>query len=249
MPKDYKDAPAARAESRLNHPMLLGMIIGLLLGIVISLAVALWLNRLSNPFVDKARPVEPVSKMAPAQPPAPPEAARAAERAARGKEAADKAVADKAAKGKEAADKTVADKAAKPAERPRFEFYQILPGDKEVSEKEAKAAAIKPAPPPTGATRPGSTPAMPKPHSGEVYWLQAGAFSEQREADNLKARIALTGLEATVRAVSIPDKGTLYRVRLGPYQNLDDANRNKTTLSQNGVGTAIIRTTDEARNP
>ena len=232
MPKDYKDAPAARAESRLNHPLLLGMIIGLLLGIVISLAVALWLNRLSNPFVDKARPVEPVSKIAPAQPPPPADAAKAAEKAAKGKDAPDKA--DKAA--------------VKPAERPRFEFYQILPGDKEVSDKEAKAA-VRPPPPASGASRPGSTPAMPKPHSGEVYWLQAGAFSEEREADNLKARIALTGLEASVRAVSIPDKGTLYRVRLGPYQNLDDANRNKTTLSQNGVGTAIIRTTDEARNP
>jgi cell division protein FtsN len=56
-------------------------------------------------------------------------------------------------------------------------------------------------------------------------------------------------LEATVRAVTIPDKGTLYRVRLGPYQSLDDANRNKSVLSQNGVGAAIIRTTDEARNP
>ena len=229
MPKDYKDAPAARDESRLNHPMLLGMIIGLLLGVVISLGVALWLNRLSNPFVDKARPVEPVAKIAPAQPPPPAKAAKAAE---------------KAAKGKEAADKT-----AKPPERPRFEFYQILPGDKEVSEKEARAAAIRPAPPPTGGTRPGSTPAMPKPHSGEIYWLQAGAFSEEREADNLKAKIALTGLEATVRPVNIPEKGTLFRVRLGPYQSLDDANRIKTTLSQNGVGAAIIRTTDETRKP
>ena len=80
-----------------------------------------------------------------------------------------------------------------------------------------------------------------------VYWLQAGAFAEEREADNLKARIALTGLEASVRAVSIPDKGTLYRVRLGPYQSLDDANRIKSALSQNGVGAAIIRTTDEAK--
>ena len=85
MPKDYKDAPAARDESRLNHPMLLGMIIGLLLGVVISLGVALWLNRLSNPFVDKARPVEPVAKIAPAQPPPPAEAAKAAEKAAKGK--------------------------------------------------------------------------------------------------------------------------------------------------------------------
>jgi len=38
MPKDYKDAPSPRAESRLNHPLLLGMIIGLLLGVVISLS-------------------------------------------------------------------------------------------------------------------------------------------------------------------------------------------------------------------
>ena len=61
MPKDYKDAPAARASSRLSHPLLLGVIIGLLLGIVISLAVALWLNRLSNPFVQKSnRAIEPL---------------------------------------------------------------------------------------------------------------------------------------------------------------------------------------------
>lgn len=229
MPKDYKDAPAARNDSRLNHPLLLGMIIGLLLGIVISLAVALWLNRLSNPFIEKgSRPVEPVAKIAPTQPPPPPEAAKSAEKAAKGKDA---------------------EKATKPAERPRFEFYQILPGDKEVTEREARAALARPAPPPGAAAKPGSSPSAPKPHSGEVYWLQAGAFSEEREADNLRARIALTGLEAHVRAVTIPDKGTLYRVRLGPYQSLDNANRIKTTLSQNGVGTAIIRTTDEARNP
>ena len=82
-----------------------------------------------------------------------------------------------------------------------------------------------------------------------MYWLQAGAFSEEKEADNLKAKIAFTGLEATVRAVNIPDKGTLYRVRLGPYQSLDDANRIKAALTQNGVGAAIIRTNDEAKNP
>jgi len=236
MPKDYKDAPSPRAESRVNHPLLLGMIIGLLLGIVISLAVALWLNRLSNPFVEKGRAPEPISKVAPAQPQPPAEAARAAEQAAKGK-----------LPTPEKGEKTAAEKTAKAQERPRFEFYQILPGDKEVS-GEAKAVSPKPpAVPPT--TKPGSSPIAPKPHSGETYWLQAGAFSEEREADNLKAKIALTGLEATVRPVSVADKGTLYRVRLGPYQSLDDANRIKTSLAQNGVGVAIIRTTDEAKKP
>jgi len=229
MPKDYKDAAATRGDSRLSHPLLLGMIIGLLLGIVISLAVALWLNRLSNPFIERGKIAEPLPKVAPAQP-QPPEPAKAAEAPAK------------------------AAKPAKSAERPRFEFYQILPGEKEPAGKPAAPPKAAPAPPPQQASappsapKPGSSPASPKPHSGEVYWLQAGAFSEEKEADNLKAKIALVGLEASVRAVSIPDKGTLYRVRLGPYQSLDDANRIKAALSQNGVGAAIIRT-DEAKNP
>lgn len=229
MPKDYKDAPAPRADSKLNHPMLLGMIIGLLLGVVISLAVALWLNRLSNPFVEKGKPVEPVPKMAPAQPPAPPAAAKAAEEAAKG--------------GKAVPEKAV----TKGSERPRFEFYQILPGDKD-AEARATPKAPPPAPTPAPPPKPGSSPAAPKPHSGETYWLQAGAFSDEKDADNLKAKIAFTGLEATVRAANTPDKGTLYRVRLGPYQSLDDANRIKAALSQNGVGVAIIRATEDAKD-
>jgi cell division protein FtsN len=243
MPKDYKDAPAPRGESRLNHPLLLGMIIGLLLGIVISLAVALWLNRLSNPFMEKGRKEqsEAPARLGTAQPPPPAEAAKAAAKAA------------EAAKGVDEPKAAAATKGPGNSDRPRFEFYQILPGDKDAGEKDAKAAP-KPAPPPAptaAATppKPGSSPATPKPHGGESYWLQAGAFAEEKEADNLKARIAFTGLEATVRPVSIPDRGTLYRVRLGPYQSLDDANRIKTALAQNGVGAAIIRTTDEARNP
>jgi cell division protein FtsN len=172
-----------------------------------------------------------VAKIAPAQPQPPAAAAKAAEDAAKGKAA------------------TPEKPAAKDAERPRFEFYRILPGDKEVTEKEAKSPPPRTAAAPQGAPKPGSSPNSPKPHSGEVYWLQAGAFSEEREADNLKAKIALTGLEAAVRPVNIPDKGTLYRVRLGPYQSLDDANRIKGTLTQNGVGAAIIRTTDEPKKP
>jgi cell division protein FtsN len=237
MPKDYKDSPSTRGDSRVNHPLLLGIIIGLLLGIVISLAVALWLNRLANPFIQKDKAPEATSKMSSVQPPPPPEAARKAEKDAQGK---------------------TPEKPTK-SERPRFEFYQILPGEKEVTpEKDRKEKAEAPAKAPVVASKapvpaaapakPGSSPASPKPHSGESYWLQAGAFQEEREADNLRARIALTGLEASVKPVSVPDRGTLYRVRLGPYQSLDDANRMKTVLSQNGVGAAIIRA-EETKSP
>jgi len=231
MPKDYKDSPSSRGgDSKLSHPLLLGMIIGLLLGIVISLAVALWLNRLANPFVEKGKAPEITSKMAPVQPPPPPSAAKAAEDAAK-------------------AAKAATDKAPAKGERPRFEFYNILPGDRD-TEKPAPKMAVAPVPaPPPAPPKPGSSPATPKPHSGDVFWLQAGAFTDEKEADNLKAKIAFTGLEASVRPVDIADKGKLYRVRLGPYQSLDDANRIKAALSQNGVGAAIIRINEDSKNP
>src|SRR5260221_563628 len=197
-----------------------------------SPARALGLTPLPTPFVEKGKSVEPIPKISPAQPPPPPDAAKAAEQAAKGKAAPEKAP----------------EKAAKSSERPRFEFYQILPGDKDAGDKEAKAAA-KAAAARQEPAKPGSSPGTPKPHTGETYWLQAGAFAEEKDADNLKGKIALVGLEASVRAVSIPDKGTLYRVRLGPYQSLDDANRIKAALSQNGVGAAIIRTAEESKNP
>jgi cell division protein FtsN len=180
--------------------------------------------------------VEAPPRLGSAQPPPPPEAARAAAKAA------------EAAKVPE--EPKAPAKAPAKSERPRFEFYQILPGDKDAPDKSPPKVAI-PTPPAAqqAPPKPGSSPSTPKPHAGETYWLQAGAFAEEKEADNLKARIAFTGLEATVRAVNIPDKGTLYRVRLGPYQSLDDANRIKSALSQNGVGAAIIRATEETKTP
>jgi cell division protein FtsN len=198
------------------------------LGIVIALGVALWLNRLSNPFLDKGKPIEPLAKIGPAQPP------KADEKGGAEKTAAEKA------KG---AEKAAAEKAK--TERPRFEFYTMLPGEKEVTDKEVKAATPKPKEP--AKSGPGSSPSQPKPHSGETYWLQAGAFAEEKDADNLKAKIAFTGLEASVKPAEIPGKGTLHRVRMGPYQSLEDANRIKAALSQNGIGATIIRT-DEAQN-
>ena len=102
--------------------MLLGMIIGLLLGIVISLAVALWLNRLSNPFVDKGKPIEPLPKIGADAAPA---AARRRHGRAEGRARQGPRQGHKPAQAKSRG------KDAKPGERPRFEFYQILPGEKE----------------------------------------------------------------------------------------------------------------------
>jgi cell division protein FtsN len=117
-----------------------------------------------------------------------------------------------------------------PADRPKFDFYKILPGQEEpVTERELRSAAAKP-PDKAGA-------AAPK----DLYFVQAGAFQSPADADNLKARLALLGLQASVEPANLPDRGTWYRVRLGPYSQLDEINRVRSTLAQNGVDAALVK--------
>ena len=131
-------------------------------------------------------------------------------------------------------------------EKPRFEFYQILPGDKPGIGAERNAA--KPLPPaelkPNSRVETSAAKEAPKAAGGELIYLQAGAFQNQTDAENLKAKIAFSGFEANVRQVNLPDKGTLYRVRLGPYKSVDEVNRIKTMLSQNGIGAAVVKAND-----
>jgi cell division protein FtsN len=116
---------------------------------------------------------------------------------------------------------------AGPAERPRFDFYKILPGQEEpVTDRELRAS-----------TKDAAKGAAPK----DLYIVQAGAFQSPADADNLKARLALMGLIASVEPALLPDKGTWYRVRLGPYTQLDDINRVRQTLAQNGVDASLVK--------
>jgi cell division protein FtsN len=73
------------------------------------------------------------------------------------------------------------------------------------------------------------------------FWLQAGSFALESDAENLKARLALAGWEAQVQQGQVPDKGVRYRVRLGPYDNTDELNRIKGELARRGFDVAVIR--------
>jgi cell division protein FtsN len=73
-----------------------------------------------------------------------------------------------------------------------------------------------------------------------IYFLQAGAFLERSDAENTKAKLALIGFPANVGERQ-SEHGTLYRVRIGPFGQLDTMNRARTKLSDNGVDVAVIR--------
>lgn len=116
------------------------------------------------------------------------------------------------------------DKNGKPDGKPRFDFYTILPG----SEEPVSAQEIKQAKKPDGATK-------------DSYFLQVGAFQAAAEADNMKARLALLGLEAVIQTANIPDKGVWHRVRIGPFANIDDMNRARALLAQNNLSSSLVK--------
>jgi cell division protein FtsN len=214
MARDYKDSPQ-RTTRGIGHPIVTGIIIGLLLGLVIAVAVVLFINRSTSPYkvgTDSADKAKPFEKKA--------------------------ADAIKPLKS----DQSTGGTDAKPAEKPRFDFYEILPGDKDAA-KTAKENAAKPIEKPVAPvlTPTPAKPAEAVPTLKESVFLQAGAYQSVSDADNQKAKLALLGFEANVASAQVAGKGTLYRVRIGPYKSMAEATKAAGALSQSGVATSVIK--------
>jgi cell division protein FtsN len=245
-------APTASRRPSANRPArrssafggtLLGVFIGIVVGLGLAAGVAYWLMK-NNPAI------RPPSLSMGARGPAGDTAAMA--------------------KGTE-------------ADKPRFDFYKILPGveepkvqpetrrgDRSVAQqaRNRSAGQVPDATAPRGAaaSATGAAPAQPAaasssapavsqpattvasidraakaPAPGNRYWLQAGSFTGESDAENLKARLAFAGIEATVQPGTLSDKSVRYRVRLGPYDNLDELGRMKAELSKRGFDVAVVR--------
>ncbi|MHB1214186.1 MAG: SPOR domain-containing protein [Thiobacillus sp.] len=108
---------------------------------------------------------------------------------------------------------------AAPEAAPSFDFYKVLPSD-------APSVLPQSAAPAATATR---------------YYLQAGAFQNADEADNLKAQLAMLGVEAAIQTGEVAGKGVLHRVRVGPFLALDDVNRTRSLLTQNNIPATLVK--------
>lgn len=107
---------------------------------------------------------------------------------------------------------------AKPP-KPKFDFYTILPETETVlPERRAKTKAAK-----------------AKPEEGVSYILQAGSFAGFEEADQLKAKLALSGLVAHIQKITVEGKGEYHRVRLGPYEKIEQLDAIAAQLQKLGI--------------
>jgi cell division protein FtsN len=73
-----------------------------------------------------------------------------------------------------------------------------------------------------------------------AYFVQAGAFRAPEDAEAQRARLSLMGVEARVSEREQAGR-TVYRVRVGPLQNKDAADRVKERLDASGFEAALVR--------
>ena len=110
-----------------------------------------------------------------------------------------------------------------PNEKTRFEFYEMLPGNEEpVTEIELQKAAKQPL-------------------LKDKYYLQVGSFKDTEDAENLKAKIAMLGMEAYVQSADLSEKGMWHRVRVGPFTKIDAIKKTRSSLLQSGIKANLIK--------
>ncbi len=117
-------------------------------------------------------------------------------------------------------------------EKPRFDFYTLLPElEVVIPDDDYEVEITRPA-----QTETTNTPAEP---SGS-YRLQAGSFRSIDEADRLRARLILLGVEADIQTVKVNNQ-TWHRVRVGPFNNLDELNTVRKRLGNHSIQTLVMK--------
>jgi len=110
---------------------------------------------------------------------------------------------------------------AAPTGQVPLSFFESLPkGQKQTVLGSGINEKPKPAPPPQAAPATKAPEAKPA-NSG--FLVQVAAFSNVKEAESTKAKLAAKGYSASISETSLNDKGTWYRVRIGRHLDKEAA--------------------------
>ncbi len=102
------------------------------------------------------------------------------------------------------------------------DFYKILPGWEEaVTDREFKRQTA--------------------PTSTEVYFLQVAAFPKPADADSLKARLALSGIESKIQTAQLPNGRIWHRVRVGPFSDENELSDSREALKRINLEANLVK--------
>jgi cell division protein FtsN len=117
-----------------------------------------------------------------------------------------------------------------PTTKRKFDFYTLLPELEIVIPQEETLPPIQ---------KPSTTPDQQSEYKGG-YLLQAGSFQQFNEADSLKARLALIGVEANIQSVEV-NKTKWHRVQIGPSNDRQALENLRKRLKSSQIDTILLK--------
>lgn len=150
------------------------------------------------------------------------------------------------------AEQTTADSSVPPKEPARFKFYELLPKleirpfSDPTPEPEKPGVTSAPPRPPSPSTIQNPSAEQPSPSNKTTtdaaqYWVQAGSFRKNEDAESRRAHLILLGFAPKVERADISGKGTFYRVKIGPLTSDYKARDAVKRLARDGVDSYITR--------
>ncbi len=188
-----------------------GGLIGFVTGLVVAGVIAIWIYQ-STPF----RPeTAPLAKLEPVKP-----RVEAKPTGQTGELAKDE---------KKPESERIVAPGARPDASTQARAASDAPAAKNASKADPfKAAAATPEPSPSAEPR-------------SRLWLQVGAYVNRQDAENQRARFAVLGYEAQIQSAEVAEKGTVHRVRVGPYRDPDEAGRVRGDLARQGIEVTVVK--------
>lgn len=237
---------------------LYGALAGLLIGLILAAAVAFYVTKAPVPFVDRASRQGDQGKLpdprnapdpnmglygrdgAAGAPPTGPTATAPAPLPGTGQAAATPGTTAPA--GTPIPPGKIDDLGALIATLPSTRAAKPLAAPAPVPATTPTPGAAKTAPTAVAVAKPAATsaPSASSSTANGTYYLQAGAYRVQDEAEAVKARIILMGLPVAVQRAEVNGK-PINRVRVGPFARLDDMNRARGRLGESKIETAVVR--------
>ena len=203
---------------------LLGFVLGLVIGLIIALGVAMYVTKVPMPFSNKNQSRS---------------ADQDAVEAEKNKDwNPNGAIQSKPVTPEAPADATAANPTAATAGVPNPGASAPTPA---VTADPLAAAASAPAasaPPPAATPQPANK--APATNDPFTYFVQAGAFKSAADADAQKAKLSMMGIEAKVSEREQAGRA-IFRVRSGPFDDKDQAEKIKARLDANGMDAALVR--------
>jgi len=217
---------------------LLGFVLGLVIGLIIALGVAMYVTKVPMPFSNKNQSRS---------------ADQDAVEAEKNKDwNPNGAIQSKPVTPEAPADATAANPAAAAgvpnpgaAAAPAVTADPLADLAKKQNPNSAPAASTPAAPAPAASTPPPAAtpqPANKAPATNDpfTYFVQAGAFKSAADADAQKAKLSMMGIEAKVSEREQAGRA-IFRVRSGPFDDKDQAEKIKARLDASGMDAALVR--------